>query len=82
MITFSEASAILRKQLDCAPTIYKEYKDRYRFVFIPESYDTDDPFCWVTNVDVDKRTGEVKYPSLFDAVGKEMDPIRTGIYVK
>ena len=82
MITFNEASAILRKQIDCVPTIYEEYKDRYRFVFIPENYDTDDPFCWVTNIEIYKRTGKVEYPSLFDIVNEKSKPIRKGIFIK
>lgn len=81
MITFNEAASILRKIVDCPPTLYKEYKDRYRFVFAPDNCGTD-LLSWSINVDIYKRTGKVEYPSLFDIVNEKSKPIRKGIYIK
>lgn len=36
MITFNEALSLLRKEVGYIPTLYEEYKDRYRFVFMPD----------------------------------------------
>ena len=81
MITFNEAVSILRKIVNCPPTLYKEYKDRYRFVFVPDNCVTD-PLSWSTNVDIYKRSGKVECPSFPSIINEKSKPIRKGIFIK
>ena len=81
MITLIKAASILKKITDVTPTLYEEYKDKYRFVFVPDNCGTD-LLSWSTNIDVYKRTGKVKPPDFCNILSDKSKPIKTGIFVK